>query len=91
MEIKPGFYKHFKGGYVLVFFTAKHSDREETEVVYKGLNNGKYYARPVESFIEIVKDENGNETSRFIPASQKEVEGLLNPEVNQMFDSFCKE
>ena len=91
MDIKTGFYKHFKGGYVLVLFTAKHSDRDEVEVVYKGLNNGKYYARPVESFIDIVKDEQGNEVSRFSPATEKEVEALLNTDVNQIYNSFCKE
>ena len=56
MEILNGkVYKHFKGGYVLVISTAKHSDREEIEVIYKGLNNGKIYARPMGSFVEIVK------------------------------------
>jgi len=65
MDIKNGVYQHFKGGHVYVMFTAKHSDREELEVVYKGLNNGKFYARPVESFTEIVKDSEDNEVSRF--------------------------
>jgi|GEM_PF-995946 len=64
-DIKPGIYRHFKGGHVLVLFCAKHSDREEIEVVYKGLNNGKYYARPIESFCDIVEGENGK-TPRFI-------------------------
>ena len=66
MEINTGVYKHFKGGFVYVLFTAKHSDREEIVVVYKGLNNGKFYARPIESFIEIVNDSEGKETQRFI-------------------------
>ena len=74
MEILNGkVYKHFKGGYVLVISTAKHSDREEIEVVYKGLNNGKIYARPMESFVEIVKGANGD-CSRFELATDEEVE-----------------
>jgi len=80
MEILNGkVYKHFKGGYVLVISTAKHSDREEIEVIYKGLNNGKIYARPMESFVEIVKGANGD-CSRFQLATNEEVSKLLNNE-----------
>ena len=78
MEILNGrVYKHFKGGYVLVLSTAKHSDRDEVEVVYKGLNNGKIYARPIESFIEMVVGPNSDTQPRFSLASDEEVEKLL--------------
>lgn len=78
MEILNGrVYKHFKGGYVLVLSTAKHSDRDEIEVVYKGLNNGKIYARPIESFVEMVAGQNLDIQPRFSLASNEEVEKLL--------------
>ena len=78
MEILNGrVYKHFKGGYVLVLSTAKHSDRDEVEVVYKGLNNGKIYARPIESFVEMVNGQNSDMQPRFSLASDEEVEKLL--------------
>ena len=78
MEILNGrVYKHFKGGYVLVLSTAKHSDRDEIEVVYKGLNNGKIYARPIESFVEMVAGHNSDMQPRFSLASDEEVEKLL--------------
>ena len=78
MEILNGrVYKHFKGGYVLVLSTAKHSDRDEIEVVYKGLNNGKIYARPIESFVEMVNGQNSDMQPRFSLASDEEVEKLL--------------
>ena len=81
MEILNGkVYRHFKGGYVVVISTAKHSDREEIEVVYKGLNNGKIYARPVDSFVQIVTNENGNQVPRFELASKKEVESMMTKE-----------
>ena len=81
MEILNGrVYKHFKGGYVLVLSTAKHSDRDEIEVVYKGLNNGKIYARPMESFVEIVKNAEDKEVSRFQLATDEEVEQILSKE-----------
>ena len=91
MEIKSGIYKHFKGGFVLVLFTAKHSDRKEIEVVYKGLNNGKFYARPIESFIEKV-DFNGKIVSRFYQANNDEVESLLNQDSQsqELLKLFCK-
>lgn len=70
-------YKHFKGGCSLVLFTAKHSDRDETLVVYKGLNNKKIYARPIESFCQNVIDENGNSVPRFSLAKEEDYKDLL--------------
>jgi len=78
MEILNGkVYKHFKGGYVLVISTAKHSDRDEIEVVYKGLNNGKIYARPMDSFVELVKNSEDKDVSRFALATDEEVSQIL--------------
>ena len=87
--VKSGIYKHFKGGFVLVLFVAKHSDRDEMEVVYVGLNNGKYYARPIESFNEQVQDENGNLVSRFCLAELDEVKNLMTQELKQKYNLFC--
>ena len=90
MDIKSGIYKHFKGGYVFVLFTAKHSDRDEMEVIYKGLNNGKYYARPVESFKQVVKNEDGESVSRFSPATKEEEAQFLRlSEINDIYKFFC--
>ena len=79
MEILNGkVYKHFKGGYVLVISTAKHSDRDEIEVVYKGLNNGKIYARPMESFVDMIKGAKAEDIRpRFELATEEEVSNLL--------------
>lgn len=72
-EIKPGIYKHFKGKFCEVICTAKHSDRDELLVVYKGLNDGGHFARPIESFLETVTDSNGNPVKRFEIATEEEV------------------
>lgn len=75
-EIKAGVYKHFKGRFSNVIGVAKHSDREEMLVIYKGLNDGGLYARPVESFLDIVEDKEGSKVPRFAPATEAELEQL---------------
>ena len=77
-EIKPGIYKHFKGKFCEVICTAKHSDRDDLLVIYRGVNDGGYFARPIQSFTEIVKDANGNNIFRFSLASDSEIESLKN-------------
>ena len=72
-EVKSGIYKHFKGKFCEVICTAKHSDRDELLVVYKGLNDGGHFARPIESFLETVIDSNGNPVKRFEIATEEEV------------------
>ncbi|MBP3581673.1 MAG: DUF1653 domain-containing protein [Clostridia bacterium] len=77
-EIKEGIYKHFKGKFVYVHFVAKHSDREESLVIYKGLNDGGYFARPVESFLEMVENKEGVVVPRFSKATEEDIENLKN-------------
>ena len=75
-EIKEGIYKHFKGKFVYVHFVAKHSDREESLVVYKGLNDGGHFARPVESFLEMVENKEGVVVPRFSIATEEDIQNL---------------
>ena len=86
--VKGGIYKHFKGGYILVISTAKHSDRDEIEVVYKGLNNGKIYARPIESFVEIVKNSEDKDVSRFVLVSDEEALQILSTDDVKLVESM---
>jgi len=65
LEIKTGIYKHFKGKKSLVIGVAEHSDGSSYLVIYKGLEDNKFHARPYESFIEKVKDSNNNLVPRF--------------------------
>ena len=37
-----------------------------------------FFARPYESFIEMVDDKNGNTVPRFTPATEQEINELLN-------------
>lgn len=75
-EIKPGIYKHFKGKFCDVICTAKHSDRDEVLVIYRGVNDGGFFARPVESFLGTATDKDGNTVLRFTPATRAELESL---------------
>jgi len=57
-------YRHYKGTKVKVLFEAKHSETQESLVIYIHLEDGVIWARPKEMFLEnITKD--GKEIERF--------------------------
>ena len=63
-EIKLGYYRHFKGGLYEVLFTAKHSETEETLVIYRSLTGGGNWARPASMWNETV-ERDGKTYKRF--------------------------
>jgi hypothetical protein len=65
MSIKPGKYRHFKGGEYTVQGVAKHSETGEFMVVYTPLyGEGGLWVRPLDMFIEEVEHE-GRTRPRF--------------------------
>ncbi len=55
-KLKPGIYKHFKGGMYRVLHVARDSeDRERELVVYQSLDRGGVWVRPLKMFIEEVE------------------------------------
>lgn len=55
MELKPGKYRHFKGGEYELLYVAKHSETLEPMVVYRALyGEGGVYVRPYEMFASAV-------------------------------------
>jgi hypothetical protein len=63
--IKPGRYRHYKGGEYEVFGLAKHSETEEEFVVYRQLYGpGGWWVRPKDMFVEEVLI-NGRAVPRF--------------------------
>lgn len=59
MELKPGKYRHFKGGEYELLGIAKHSETLEPMVVYRALyGDGGLWVRPAHMWTEIVDKEN---------------------------------
>lgn len=55
-DVKPGKYRHFKGGEYEVLFVAKHSETEEEMVVYRALyGDGGVWVRPASMWNETVE------------------------------------
>lgn len=65
MDIKPGKYRHFKGGEYEVLFTARHSETEEEMVVYRMLyGDHSVWVRPASMWNETV-ERDGQSFKRF--------------------------
>jgi len=65
MTVKPGRYRHFKGGEYQVIDTATHSETDEDMVVYRPLyGEGKLWVRPLHLFLEQV-EKDGQTIPRF--------------------------
>lgn len=70
--VKPGRYRHFKGGEYEVIGTARHSETLEELVVYRALyGEGGLWVRPAAMWNEIVERE-GRRFPRFVRIEEKE-------------------
>ena len=64
-DIKPGRYRHYKGPEYEVLFLARHSETEETLVVYRTLyGDFDHWVRPLQMFVETVEHD-GAQVPRF--------------------------
>ena len=67
MDIKPGLYKHYKGGEYRVHFVALDEATEEPMVVYEALyenDKSRFWIRSVKNFTETLLID-GKQTPRF--------------------------
>lgn len=55
-QFQPGTYRHFKGGIYEALFVARNSEnRDEECVVYRSLDTGDIWFRPLAMFLENVE------------------------------------
>ena len=72
MDIKPGKYRHFKGGIYEVLGVARHSESGEPMVVYCALyGEGGLWVRPAGMWEETV-ERDGYRGPRFSPIKEQE-------------------
>lgn len=65
-SFKPGIYRHFKGGLYQALFVARSSEARDQEcVVYKSLEKGFIWIRPLDMFLETV-ERDGYKGPRFV-------------------------
>ena len=70
--LKPGFYRHFKGGQYKVLFTARFSEDEKLHVVYLNAK-GEPWTRPLVMWNEVTdRWPDGKKRPRFIPEADAE-------------------
>ena len=62
--LKPGRYRHYKGGVYVVLFTAQCSETKQPTVVYMNETHGTYYVRSLKEFTSDVS-EGANSVPRF--------------------------
>ncbi len=66
MSLQRGIYQHYKGQLYQVFHVARHSETEESLVVYQCLyNDYSMWVRPLSMFTETVQLEDGQVIPRF--------------------------
>ncbi|HCY56733.1 MAG TPA: DUF1653 domain-containing protein [Oceanicaulis sp.] len=66
--VKPGIYRHYKGGCYTVLSVGVHTETAERFVVYRSDETGEVWLRPLNMFIETVISDTGP-TRRFRKAS----------------------
>ncbi|MBQ3076314.1 MAG: DUF1653 domain-containing protein [Clostridia bacterium] len=67
--LKPGRYRHFKGGLYDLLYLGRHSETEEPMVVYRSLSEGGIWVRPADLWGEMVPFEGGC-IPRFAPVEE---------------------
>lgn len=75
-QIPSGKYAHFKGGRYRVLSMALHTETEQDLVIYMGYEGkgaGGVFARPLSSWVEVVKWPDGSMRPRFIPEEEADI------------------
>ncbi len=65
-EIRPGFYAHYRGGHYCVLQIALDAETEAEMVIYRALEDGRTWVRPLAEFASDV-EAFGERYRRFTP------------------------
>lgn len=88
IELKPGYYKHFKGNNYIVEDTAIHSETGERMVVYRAdYGDKKLFVRPLVMFIEMVEVPHSLPVPRFRPFTEEELQEYVAANMTNIFQT----
>ncbi len=72
-----GYWKHYKGGQYVVVGSAIREADQQPQVIYRNLESGLTFCRPLAEWTEVIEWSSGNMiTSRFIPLTKEEFDVL---------------
>lgn len=63
-NLEPGLYRHFKGGMYQLLYLAQNSEDSQLLVIYRSMEDGKIWSRPVRMWVEEVEVD-GKKVPRF--------------------------
>jgi hypothetical protein len=92
MNIKQGFYRHYKGKTYMVLSVAKHSETLEDVVIYRALYTDEkfgdyaFWVRPASMFIDEVEVD-GNKVPRFSLMSLEDAAEIMEKEITSVMES----
>jgi len=90
-ELKPGIYRHYKGGQYRLLAVAEHSETKEPQAVYQDLADPSLvWARPLAMFQETVELD-GQKKPRFefvAPAEERHPEAVVGPLIYNQAGQF---
>lgn len=68
--VKPGIYRHYKGGMYEVLGEATHTETRDTCVVYRHIESGEMYVRPKLVFLSPAVVLREQQVPRFVPVQE---------------------
>ena len=75
--MKPGLFRHFKGGIYLVHGVVTHTETSETFVHYQEYPNGELWIKPLDLWYKEVILEDGSRPVRYRRISKEELQEKL--------------
>lgn len=89
-QVKPGLWRHYKGGMYEVLFSATHTETGETMVIYRALyDDDKTLARPASMWFDQV-DEIGTKRFVFVDTNDTEANHVRSMNDEELAKTFAE-